>query len=201
MIRFAVGVALAALVAACSPNSTSKAPSQTEVASSAAGMGAATIADFKTATPVKELMGHMMDFGAFGVWNRQGWLIDKDGSHELFPTTAAEWVNAESAAISLAETSNVLLMPGRPPDEDRRWVDNAHMLYDAAMTTQAAAQRAGEAMEKGDAAAFEKEKLAFFDGGGLIYDACTTCHAHYVNGDAPGPVAKLPELPNRVKPN
>ena len=69
-------------------------------------MGAATIADFKNALPVKEIMGHMVDYNAFGVWNRQGWLIDADGVHEQFPTTEAEWLQAESAAHEPSSNRN-----------------------------------------------------------------------------------------------
>jgi hypothetical protein len=149
-------------------------------------MGAATINDFKSALPVKELMGHVIDYNAFGVWHNQGWVLDESGWHELFPTDDAGWLAAESAAISLAEASNLLLLPGRPPDDDRRWVDNAHALYDAAMKAQATAQK--------------QDKQAFFDAGGDIYEACVTCHAHYVQGDEPGPITKLPPLPNRTPP-
>ncbi|HEX5007817.1 MAG TPA: hypothetical protein VFV70_11925 [Hyphomonadaceae bacterium] len=198
MIRSTVGVAIAALLAACSPSE--PAPSASPGGPAVTGMGGATMADLKVALPVKELMGHVIDYNAFGVWNHQGWLINKDGTHELFPTDEAGWVATESAAISLAEASNLLLLPGRPPDDDRRWVDNAHMLYDAAMKTQASAQRAGELLKAGKMDEYAKEKQVFFDAGGEIYDACVTCHAHYVQGDEAGPVAKLPTLPNRVPP-
>jgi hypothetical protein len=163
------------------------------------GMGAATVADFKTALPLKEIMAHMVDYNAFGVWNRQGWLIDVDGIHEQFPTTEAEWLAAESAAISLAETSNVLLLPGRPQDEDRRWVDFAHALYDAAMKAHDTAEKASEVMLKGTPEEFTKAKQAFFDAGGDMYEACLQCHNHYIVG-GPGPTVTLPALPNRVKP-
>lgn len=194
MIRSFVGVAFAALcLAACSPKeevSTPTGPAQP-------GMGAATIADFKSALPVKEIMGHMVDYNAFGVWNRQGWLINAEGVHEQFPTTDAEWLNAESAAISLAETSNVLLLPGRPQDEDRRWVDYAHALYDAAMDAQAKAEAAGELMKAGKTGdEYTKAKEAFFEAGSEIYEACLQCHNHYIVG-GPGPIVKLPDIPGR----
>jgi hypothetical protein len=188
MVRFSTAAALALILAACSPSS--NAPATTAAsgeAGSATSMGAATMADFKTANPVKEIMGHAIDFNSFGVWNRQGWLIDADGEHELFPTTDAEWLQGESAALALAELSNSLLLPGRPKDEKRAWVDYAHALYDAGM-------KAREAAEK-------KDKQAFFDAGGDIYNACTQCHNRYVIGDTPGPIGHLPDLPaNLLKP-
>ena len=112
MIRLSAALAMAFAIAACSPNSDDT-PS---VATGAPveGMGGATLADFKTDTNMKDLMAHVIDFSAFGVWHNQGWLIDADGMHELFPTDEAGWVAAESAAFTLAEASNALLLPGRP---------------------------------------------------------------------------------------
>ena len=199
MIRSSVGVAFAALcLAACTP----KEEVSTPVGEAQPGMGAATLADFKAAMPVKEIMAHMVDYNAFGIWNRQGWLINAEGTHELFPTTAAEWVAAESAAISLAEASNVLLLPGRPQDDDRRWVDYSHALYDAAMHAQATAQTASELFDKGETGeAYVKAKQDFFDAGGDVYVACLQCHNHYIVGDQAGPAGVLPPLPNRVPPS
>ncbi len=185
MIRFSAGLALVTLLAACGQNGGAPAAATTG-AVSPTSMGAATMADLRTALPVKELMGHVIDYNAFGVWHNQGWLIDAEGTHELFPTDDAGWLAAESAAITLAEATNSLLLPGRPQDDDRRWVDDAHMLYDAAM--------------KAQAAALKRDKQAFFDAGGEMYEACVSCHAHYVQGDEPGPITKLPALPNRTPP-
>jgi hypothetical protein len=183
MTRLIPALALALAVTACSPNEDE---ASKPAGAPVAGMGIVTAEDFKTDYALKEVMGHAVDFAAFGVWNNQGWLINAEGTHELFPTDDAGWHNAESAAITLAEISNVLLLPGRPQNDDRRWVDAAHQLHDAAMD----AQKTAEA----------RDKQAFFDAGGEIYEACVTCHNHFVQGDAAGPAAKLPELPNRVRP-
>lgn len=183
MTRLIPALALALAFTACSPNDeeVSK-PTGAPVA----GLGIVTAEDFKTDYPLKEVMAHAVDFAAFGVWNNQGWLINAEGTHELFPTDDAGWHNAESAAIALAEISNTLLLPGRPQNDDRRWVDAAHALHAAAMKTQKMA--------------LARDKQAFFDAGGEIYEACVMCHNHFVQGDAAGPAAKLPALPNRVRP-
>lgn len=185
MIRISTALALAFAMAACSPNSETV---STAPAGSVAGegMGGATLADFKTDTNMKDLMAHVIDYSSFGVWHNQGWLIDADGMHELFPTDEAGWVAAESAAFTLAEAANTLLLPGRPPDDDRRWVDWAHQLYTAA--------------KKAQATALAQDKQAFFEAGSEMYEACVACHNHYVQGDNPGAPAKLPELPNRTPP-
>jgi hypothetical protein len=159
MIRLTLGVALAALLAACSPKADFP----------AATASAPDSAEYKTAIPMKELMGHVIDNAADGVWLNQGWIINFEGEHELFPTTDEGWMRASNAAVTLAEASNLLLLPGRPVDDNRQWIDAAHMLYDAAMQTHEAAEA--------------RDKQAFFDGGGKVYEACLKCHNRYVIGE------------------
>ena len=167
MTRLVLGLALAALVAAaCSPKAESPAAT---AAPTAAAAGSVTAADFRTQLPMKELMGHVIDNAADGIWLAQGWLINAEGTHELFPTTDDGWRYASNAAVTLAEASNLLLLPGRPVDDDRRWVDATHALHDAAM-------QAHEMAEK-------RDKEAFFKAGSSIYEACVQCHSHYIIGN------------------
>ena len=163
MTRLALGLALAALVAACSEKT------QTPAAAAPAAAGSVSAADFHTELPMKELMAHVIDHAADGIWLAQGWLINAEGTHELFPTTDAGWNYASNSAVTLAEASNLLLLPGRPVDDDRRWVDAAHALHDAAM-------QAHEMAEK-------RDKEAFFTAGSSIYEACVQCHSHYIIGN------------------
>ncbi len=163
MIRMAMGLALVALVAACSPKPESTA------ASTAPPVGSVAASDFRTQLTMKELMEHVVDHAADGIWLAQGWLINAEGTHELFPTTDDGWRYASNAAVTLAETSNLLLLPGRPLDDDRRWIDATHALYDAAM-------RAHEMAEK-------RDKEEFFKAGSAIFEACTQCHSHYIIGN------------------
>jgi hypothetical protein len=151
------------------------------------GMGGATLADFRPSLDLKEFMNHVMDYNAFEVWHRQGWIIG-DTVQELFPTDDDGWIAAENAARTLAEASNLLLLPGRPQDDDRAWVDFAHQLNDAAM-------KAGDMAEK-------RDKDAFFSAGTDMYRACHGCHVRYIVG-ADGPPAAadpLKPLPNRGEP-
>ena len=165
MTRMVLGLALAALVAACSE----KPESPAAATPTAAATGSVTAADFRTELPMKELMGHVIDHAADGNWLAQGWLINAEGTHELFPTTDDGWKYASNSAVTLAEASNLLLLPGRPPDDDRRWVDAAHALYDAAMQAQEMAEK--------------RDKEAFFTAGSSIYEACVQCHSHYIIGN------------------
>ena len=185
MTRSTIALATALVLAACSPNSEEPSPAPSGSAP-VEGMGGATVADFRTDTNMQDLMAHVVDYSAFGVWNAQGWIIDKDGIHELFPTTDEGWTAAESAAFTLAEVSNTLLLPGRPRDDERYWVDYAHQLYDAA--------------KKAQETALARDKQAFFDAGGEMYQACVACHNRYVSGGGPGAPAKLPNLPDRTPP-
>lgn len=151
------------------------------------GMGGATLADFRPSLELKEFMNHVMDYNAFEVWHRQGWIIG-DTVQELFPTDDDGWIAAENAARTLAEASNLLLLPGRPQDDDRAWVDFAHQLNDAAM-------KAGDMAEK-------RDKDAFFNAGTDMYRACHGCHVRYIVG-ADGPPAAadpLKPLTNRAEP-
>jgi len=150
------------------------------------GMGGATLADFRTSLNLQELMAHVLDYNAFEVWHRQGWIIG-DTMTELFPTDDDGWIAAENAARTVAEASNLLLLPGRPLDDDRAWVDFAHQLHDAAM-------KAGDMAEK-------KDKDAFFNAGTDMYRACHGCHQRYIaNADGPPAVDPMRPLPNRAEP-
>lgn len=186
MIRSSTALVVALFLAACSPQSDSPAPSK-PVGAPVEGMGGATMADFRTDITMADLMAHVIDYNAFGVWRRQGWIIG-DTVVELFPADDDEdgWHAAESAAFSVAEASNLLLLPGRPLDDDRAWVDAAHQLYDAAM--------------KAQAAALARDKVAFFYAGSDMYQACVACHNRYVAGDMGAPDTTLKPLPGGPPP-
>ncbi|MEY2758939.1 MAG: hypothetical protein RIR33_2717 [Pseudomonadota bacterium] len=182
MIRSFTALAAALVLSACSPQSepaTSK-----PVGAPVEGMGGATMADFRTDISMADLMAHVIDYNAFGVWHRQGWIIG-DTVQELFPVDDEGWHAAESAAFSTAEAANLLLLPGRPLDDDRAWVDAAHMLYDASM--------------KAQAAALARDKVAFFYAGSDMYQACVACHNRYVAGDM-GPDTTLKPMPGGPPP-
>ena len=188
VLALALALSIGSLgLAACNGGSEEKASAAPAGSTPGEGMGGATIADFRESLDLKEFMNHVMDYTAFEVWHRQGWIIG-DSVQELFPTDDEGWIAAENAARTLAEASNLLLLPGRPQDDDRAWVDFAHQLNEAAM-------KAGDMAEK-------KDKNAFFDAGTDMYRACHGCHVRYIVG-ADGPPAApdpLKPLPNRAEP-
>jgi hypothetical protein len=83
------------------------------------------------------------------------------------PTTDAEWVELQAKTLTLAESANLLMMPGRARDQDR-WMKDARLMLDAGW----AAFKAAKAK---DVPALE----ALSD---QMYEACTTCHQHYRPG-------------------
>src|SRR5205809_1954122 len=80
------------------------------------------------------------------------------------PKTEAEWVELQGKALAVAESANLLMMPGRARDQDR-WMDDAKLMLDAGR----AAVRAAKAK---DVAALD----ALND---QLYTSCTSCHQHY----------------------
>jgi cytochrome c553 len=80
------------------------------------------------------------------------------------PTNDAEWTELQAKTLILAESANLLMMPGRARDEDR-WMKDAKLMLDAGW----AAFKAAKAK---DAAALE----ALSD---QLYESCVTCHKNY----------------------
>lgn len=178
MLRVAAGLALAlALAASCS-----KPPPVTAATGggAVAATGAVKPEDFNSQLPLKDVMQHVINYTAFNIWENQGWIIDAEGTHELFPVDDDGWKKAEDATITLAEATNLLLLPGRPQDDTREWVDHVHALRDAALAARKTVQA--------------RDKQAFFDAGGAIYQVCTDCHVKYVIGDTPAPIGRLPDF-------
>ena len=164
MRRLAGVLALTLALGACGESGEAPAP-----AASGAPAAAFSPEDFRTTLPMKELMGHVIDSAADGIWLHQGWTVTEEGETELFPKTDEEWLATENAALTLAESANLLLLPGRPQDEDRAWVDFAHRMNEAALKAHDAAEA--------------RDQEAFFDAGGEIYVVCRDCHQRYIIGE------------------
>jgi hypothetical protein len=80
------------------------------------------------------------------------------------PTSDAQWGELEAKALTLAESANLLMVPGRARDRDR-WMQDAKLMLDAGRAACRAARRK-------DVAALE----ALSD---QLYQSCTSCHQHY----------------------
>lgn len=89
------------------------------------------------------------------------------------PATEAEWTELQAKTLMLAESANLLMLPGRARDQGR-WMQDARLMLDAG----AAAYKAAKAK---DVAALE----ALSD---QLYESCVTCHKNYRPGyGAPKP--------------
>jgi hypothetical protein len=80
------------------------------------------------------------------------------------PTTEAEWGELQGKALAVAESANLLMMPGRARDQDR-WMQDAKLLLDAGR----AAYRAARAKDVPGLDALNDQ----------LYTSCTSCHQHY----------------------
>jgi hypothetical protein len=80
------------------------------------------------------------------------------------PTTEAEWGELQGKALAVAESANLLMMPGRARDQDR-WMQDAKLMLDAGR----AAYRAARAKDLPALEALNDQ----------LYTSCTSCHQHY----------------------
>ena len=60
-------------------------------------------------------------------WSSVGTVMDENGTEEISPTTTAEWAAVRQAATIIAESGNLLLMPGRT-QEDGQWTELSQAL-------------------------------------------------------------------------
>jgi cytochrome c556 len=83
------------------------------------------------------------------------------------PKTDAEWNVLEGQALTLAESANLLMMPGRARDKTQ-WMADAKLMLDAG----ALAVKAAKTKNVAAIAALSDQLL----------ESCTTCHKHYRPG-------------------
>jgi len=92
------------------------------------------------------------------------------------PKDDAEWNTFEGQALMLAESANLLMMPGRARDQ-KQWMADAKLMLDA-----------GTAAVK---AAKTKNVEAVSAVSDQLLESCTTCHKHYRPGYGQKPQARL----------
>jgi hypothetical protein len=80
------------------------------------------------------------------------------------PTTDQEWEVLKGQTLMLAESANLLMLPGHMRDRTR-WMDDARLM-------QVVGEKAFKAAKAHDVPALE----ALSD---ELYESCTTCHMHY----------------------
>ena len=120
---------------------------------------------YRIEMPLKEIMGHVVDPASDMIWTASGYEITEAGERELFPTTEDGWLAVENGATIVAESANLLMLPGRALD-DGEWMTLASRMADEALVAKAAAQ------------AKDKDKL--FAAGASLYESCVACHDKYI---------------------
>ena len=92
------------------------------------------------------------------------------------PANESEWNDLQGKALAVAESANLLMMPGRARDQDR-WMADAKLMLDAgALAVKAAKTKNVEAVS------------ALSD---QLLESCTTCHKHYRPGYGQKPQAPI----------
>jgi Lipocalin-like domain len=92
------------------------------------------------------------------------------------PKTEAEWGELQGKTLALAESANLLMMPGRARDQDR-WMQDARLMLDAGRAAYRAAR--------------SKDLTALDALSDQLLESCTSCHQHYRPnyGRRPAPAA------------
>ncbi len=133
---------------------------------SAAACGGPTPPPFKSVADTKLLMQSVVDPNADLIWDAVKIIMTKEGDENIRPKTDAEWTAVRNAAVTVAESGNLLMMAPRAKNGGE-WMQLAQDMID----TGEAAIRAAEAKNA--------EKL--FTVGGDLYDSCSNCHRKYLD--------------------
>jgi hypothetical protein len=119
---------------------------------------------FAAVADLKQLMEWVIDPAVDVVWDSVKSISTETGTKEVAPHTDEEWDAVRNAAMTVAESANLLMIPGRARD-GREWMNAARGLS-------VAADRARTAAEA-------RNVDALFAAGGDIYNACSACHRRY----------------------
>jgi hypothetical protein len=80
------------------------------------------------------------------------------------PKTDEEWGELQGKTMMLAESANLMMLPGRARDQDR-WMQDSKLLLDVGIAAFKAAKR--------------KDVDALDALNDQLYASCVTCHQHY----------------------
>jgi hypothetical protein len=119
---------------------------------------------FKPVGTVKDVMASIVDPSADVIWDATGTIITPAGTEERVPKDDKAWRAVHDAALTLAESGNLLLIAGRAKDR-AAWTNMAQGLIKVSVT----------ALHAADA----KDPKALADAGEAINTACETCHSVY----------------------
>jgi len=122
---------------------------------------------------VKDLMNYMVMPSASGVWNAVATSTDQTGVHESRPESDDDWNKVIASATELAESMNLLMVPGR-----KRCVGGA--IPEAFLTDwRRKAREVSEAANIALIIAKKRDADALGEAGERIDVSCDQCHERY----------------------
>jgi hypothetical protein len=146
---------------------------------------------FRGTSTIRELMQSMIAPSAQGLWDSVGRVSDAKGTRDIEPRSDEEWAAVRRHAISLMESTNLLLIPGRhvardgqqtlraeeavpgselPPAEIEKQITQKWVLWTAmAHTLHRSAASMLDAIDKKDVARLEST-------GSDLDGVCESCH-------------------------
>ena len=121
---------------------------------------------FKPVVDTKLLMQSVIDPNADLVWDAVKTIDTVKGTEEIRPRTDEQWAAVRNAAVTVAESGNLLMMVPRARDGGE-WMTMAQRMIDTGQ----------EAIKAAEA----KNAERLFTVGGDIYDSCSACHQKYMD--------------------
>lgn len=119
---------------------------------------------YEPVADLSQLMVRVLGPAADDYWGAVGTIMTLEGTEEIAPRTFAEWEAVRNAAMTVAESGNLLMMPGRAM-EDPRWNEMSLRLVATG--------------RKAFSAADARDPDAVFEAGGELYVVCNECHAAF----------------------
>lgn len=146
---------------------------------------------FNTTLSIHDVMVSVVDPAADALWDSVGTVVTASGTEEHRPRTDDDWNLLRQHAVRLAESANLLIIPGRPVVVQGRKLDDANVpgVLNAAEVGKAiqtkrkgfetAAQHLHAAAVEALAAIDRRDVTALSNAGGTIDRACESCHLVY----------------------
>jgi len=156
---------------------------------------------FRATSTIRELMQSMIAPSAQGLWDSVGRVSDAKGTRDLEPRSDEEWAAVRRHAVSLMESTNLLLIPGRhvardgqqtlraedavpgselPPAEIEKQINQNWVLWTA--MTHSLHQSAASMLD-----AVDKKDVARLESSGSDLDGvCESCHLTFWYPQPPG---------------
>jgi hypothetical protein len=150
---------------------------------------------------IQDLMVNVVDHNADTLWESVAVISSEKGTEERQPRSDEDWAAVRVAAVTLAEGTNLLMIPGR------KVVHEGKVLQDEAVEGILKADQIQALIDK-DRIAFASRALALHEAalgalaaidakdaaklsevGGVIDEACEQCHTTYWYPDQKGPSA------------